>query len=341
MKDPILLNKIKKEVDKGSVAASQTDDLTIFKYTRETQLQGLWNDVNREARGIIFRPDGEIVARPFSKFFNLGETPETQLDSLPSERFEAWEKLDGSMGAMYRKGGEFRLATPGSMESDQALHGTELLNQKYGKFLSLVPEGCTPIFEIIYPENRIVVNYGDEAFLSLLAIRNLDGTEWHSNRVCRLAKEANVPRPRRFSSFSLSSHDFEDNFEGYVVKYESGLRLKIKSRAYVRIHRLLEFLSPKRVIELIMGKEYGVTVRDLPKEIAQDFDDIRATVQQEHDRIKLSIAEYAANMPRNQRKESALWIQSNVPQNLSPLMFLELDGKLTEYKIWETVLKSL
>jgi RNA ligase len=352
MKDPILYKNLLKEVEAKRVTVSTEGDLQIFKYTQDTHIEGQWNDVNRQARGLIMRTDGTIVARPFPKFFNLGEVSETKLDNLPwHESAEVFEKLDGSCGIGFLDNGVWRLATPGSLSSDQAISGTCMLYNAPGYNLSALPTDCTPVFEIVYPGNRIVCDYTKDPrgsqFLALLAIIEHGGKEWHQARVDQIAAKCGFPRPKRYS-LDLRSSDipFNDNEEGYVVLFEGGLRVKIKSPAYLRVHRLLNYLSPKGVIELMRGKEYGVTLRELPPSIARDFDDIRAAVQAQFDSLKsdanchlyklhIAVGEDAA------RKDKALWIQANVTPALRGLVFALLDAKDIEDGLWRLVLKGL
>lgn len=357
MKDPILLNKLWKEVEAGRVTASTSGSLTIFKYTQGTHIEGAWNDVNRQARGIIFDVDGTVVARPFSKFFNLNERCETEVKNLPwSEGVEIYEKLDGSCGAGYLdfKNAEsyrplhecWKLATPGSMESDQACEGTEILHNGDYKLQYLPYDNCTPVFEIIYPENRIVVDYGGSRELVLLAIFEHNGQEWHPRRVDQIAELCGFRRPRRFDIDIKGEIPFEDNSEGYVARFGNGFRVKIKSPTYLRIHRLLDHLSPKGVVELIRGKEYGVTLAQLPKEIAKDFDDVRAHVQGMFNTILTSAYEnltrlqdeVGANKPR---KDYAEWIIANVTNAETGFVFALLDGKDIEDKVWKLVLERV
>jgi RNA ligase len=370
MKDHILLNKLWQEVEAGRVTASQSGDLTIFKYTQETHIKDLWNDVNRQARGIIFATDGTIVARPFAKFFNLNERPETHPERLPwGEGVEVYEKLDGSCGTGYlkvAKGDPFskvsypiwHIATPGSMESDQAIEGTAILNQRISRTnlglspgmptyaLEHLPLDCTPVFEIIYPENRVVVDYGTTRELVLLAIFEHNGEEWHPRRVDQIAELCGFRRPRRYDIDLRGDIPFEENSEGYVARFGDGTRVKIKSPTYLRIHRLLNHLSPKGVVELIRGHEYGATVSQLPKEIAKDFDDIRAYVQSVYNEIynhahinhNAVMKQIGVNQPR---KKYAEWIIDNVPNAETGFVFALLDGKDIEDKVWKLVLEKV
>ena len=343
MKDYILYQNLLKEVESGRVSASRMGDLTIFKYTQDCHIQGLWNETNRQARGIIFRDDGTIVARPFAKFFNLGENTESSPANLPwHEEVEIYEKVDGSCGIGYWKEDQWWLATPGSMESDQAKYGTALMSAiTYASAKLHIPHNCTPVFEIVYPENRIVVDYKGEQFLSLLAIFELSGEEWHPKRVDQIAEKCNFHRPRRYNIDLRGEIPFEENAEGYVARFASGRRVKVKSPTYLRVHRLLEHMSPKGVIELIRGREYGITLLDLPKTIQQDFDDIRAHVQMMHDKLRIEAEDIAARVPQGDRKTKALWIQANTPNALTGVVFGLIDSKDMNDKLWKIVLEKV
>ena len=70
-----------------------TDDLWVLCYTKQTQYEWVWNNVTANCRGLILNKLGEVVARPFSKFFNMGETSidQTAFDKPPV----VYDKLDG------------------------------------------------------------------------------------------------------------------------------------------------------------------------------------------------------------------------------------------------------
>jgi RNA ligase len=250
------------------------------------------------------------------------------------------------------------------MESDQAVEGTAILNEwahnspahalaatgeatvRKRYKLEHLPLDCTPVFEIIYPENRIVVDYKGQRELVLLAIFEHNGVEWHPRRVDQIAQACGFRRPKRYDIDLQGEIPFEDNHEGYVARFGNGFRVKIKSPVYLRIHRILNHLSPKGVVELMRGKEYGPTVAQLPKEIAKDFDDVRAHVQglyntlffAAHDRRDILLSELGEN---SSRKEKAAWIQDNVPNAECGFVFALLDGKDIEDKVWKLVLEKV
>jgi RNA ligase len=105
------------------------------------------------------------VARPFPKFFNYGEQPDEDTRRL-GQPFTLSEKVDGSLGIHYRWNGTDGIATRGSFHSPQAQWATAALADSPPVRFDY---GRTHLFEIVYPENRIVVDYGDRAELVYLA----------------------------------------------------------------------------------------------------------------------------------------------------------------------------
>ena len=134
----------------------------IYNYTNKTQYEGYWTPETLICRGLILDEVGDVVARGFSKFFNY---PSPQTMSIPVEPFVVTEKIDGSLGILYYLDGQAFIATRGSFTSRQALEGTAMLREQEIEHV----EGVTPLFEVVYPENRIVVDYGDRRELTLLA----------------------------------------------------------------------------------------------------------------------------------------------------------------------------
>ena len=145
-------------IEEGLVTASSCGELTNYKYSKITPPYQLWNEVTLRTRGLVVDENYTIVARGFNKFFNLSELPAYGIDVDVNEPGIIMDKLDGSLGLVYRYGGEWRVSTAGGFASEQAIHATKLFNERYAD-TPCVP-GLTLLVEIIYPENRIVSNYG-------------------------------------------------------------------------------------------------------------------------------------------------------------------------------------
>ena len=116
-------------------------------------------------------------------------------------------------------------------------------------------DGCTYVFEIIYPDNQIVVDYRGYEGLVLLSMFSNNGCyEFPPKVVDNEAATLGVRRPKTYDFEKVSEvvqaakHLPKDD-EGFVVQFQSGTRVKIKGDEYCRIHKLLAHHSPIAVWE--------------------------------------------------------------------------------------------
>lgn len=116
--------------------------LIIWNYSQSTQFEGFWNDITLATRGLVTDESGNVVARPFKKFFNIEEGRFT-----PTPDYKVFEKMDGSLGILFYYNDEWIFATRGSFTSDQAIRGRQILNKYKYRYL---PTDTTYLFEIIY-----------------------------------------------------------------------------------------------------------------------------------------------------------------------------------------------
>jgi RNA ligase len=239
----------------------------IYCYTKKTMWDREWNNVTRICRGLIVNEDtSEIIARPFRKFFNYGE-PSAPVFG-PSDLVEVTDKMDGSLGILYSTPEGLAMATKGSFTSEQAKWATEHLRAEYGHTEWQPQPGVTYCFEIIYPENRIVLDYGDLEALRLLAIID--------NKTGRDADIDMYDDPFAYQDW-LGRGTFENmsvgwnrpNKEGVVLRRLSDdERLKIKQEDYIELHKVMTGLNERQLWEwLSEGKNVDDILRDLPEEI--------------------------------------------------------------------------
>jgi RNA ligase len=131
--------------------------------------------IRRECRGIKFGLDGNIIARPFHKFFNVGEREETLQSNLDfSADHSVLTKLDGSMSHPIIFDGEVRWCTKmGLTEIAEYMDKFAERNPKYNSFArECFAEGYTPLFEYVGPHNKVVLDYKEENMI-LLAVRHM------------------------------------------------------------------------------------------------------------------------------------------------------------------------
>lgn len=353
-----MIKELRKLESQGLITLRAHDELPLWiaNYTPEVSYERLWDThpLLKQCRGLVVDSDGEVVARPFKKFFNIEEHREfDSLEDIPyGEYHKVYNKLDGSLGIIFWYNGKWRVATRGSFHSEQADKARELLKnyetEKMDKYY-------TYLVEVIYPENRIVVNYGDREELVMVAkIHTETGKEpmelssLHESNVFPIVEE------EIFTINSLEKHrdklDFSgEEKEGYVVHFESGLRIKIKLDDYVRLHRLMTGLTARKIWGLLKeGEDIDELYKTAPDEVYKWIDEKRKEILTKkvlytsisldlYNSIKRLADDGCGNIDR---KKFALAVQSNQTiknLNLSSIMFSLLDNKDIEQKIWDLI----
>jgi RNA ligase len=310
----------------GDVRAVHHDGLVLLNYTSRAQFAGRWNWFERVCRGLILdRATGEVVARPFDKFFNWGEGGQ----GTDARLAEATEKLDGSLGILFRRHGQYRIATRGSFESEQALWATGHLRRFD---LSGLPGQFTLLFEIIYPGNRVVVDYGDREDLVLVGVRNrFSGEDYFYPAVECIARQFGFGLPQTYRIASADealrlARSLDSNEEGWVLRFADGRRFKVKGEAYREIHRLISGLSFNRVLEAMAQGVLEEWLGSIPDEFMPEVETWRREIEERIQEANRRVALAFADAPKGTRKEFALWVQANHPAD-APYLFALLDGR--------------
>lgn len=312
-------------------------NLLIWNYTQRCQFDRIWDDITTQARGLITDTQGNIKARPFKKFFNFGE--HAGADKLSLDGATVTEKHDGSLGIMYHDGLDYALATRGSFYSDQANRGTEMLQDLFEKFgYSWVRNGVTYLFEIIYSDNRIVVQY-DEEFLALLAAFHTETGVEIPHEELPLEK-LKVQKWTDFSDLKELYSLERDNSEGLVVHFPNGLRLKVKWDEYVRLHRIVTGVTARSIWECLKN---GDSLDEILNRVPDEFYDWvqktkEALLAKYSDELLLGKLLYAQVKDLPTKKDQALHMKDSNPVSRS-IAFSLIDNK--EERIPETIWKSL
>ncbi len=305
-------------------------DLTIWNYNEKCNYENKWDEYTKMCRGLILNKKGEIIARPFPKFFNVGQNEESELKNLPGELPEITEKLDGSLGIQYYDGEKVCIASRGSFESEQSKWATDWISKEYKK--SDFKEGYTYLYEIIYPENRIVINYGKRAELVLLAVINIkDGSELDLKDE---AEMLGLAYPRFYDYKNTKEiipilSKLSGNEEGFVVRYPSNnFRVKMKGEEYVRLHKIITGLNTKHIWEYLKeGKELGEFLEAVPDEF---YNWVKGNIKEMKDKFKkimndaMGYADFSNKFET--KKEKAEYIFRN-HKEISSVIFALIDEK--------------
>lgn len=243
--------------------------------------------IRRECRGIIFdSKTGDIIRRPFHKFFNVNEREETQDHVVDLSRPHAiLEKLDGSMIAPFIVNGEMIWGTKmGATDVAKPVEEFVKNNRKYEEFRYLIGSGFTPIFEWCSRKQRIVLDYQQDQLI-LTAIRDIETGAYVSyEQLYDIANTYGVPCVRAFApqtdmkAFLEYVRDLED-LEGFVVRFDDGHMLKLKCHWYIQIHKAKEaILQDRNIVELILEEHLDDVKAHLPAEDRDRLTQFESTI---------------------------------------------------------------
>lgn len=313
--------------------------LIQFDYTSACSFKkpAEWNWFERVSRGLILAVhSGEVVARPFDKFWNWGEV-EPAPDAV---LVEVAEKLDGSLGILYRHQGRYQIATRGSFDSDQARWANRYLERHCD--LSKLPWNYTLLFEIIYPQNRVVVDYGERRDLVLIGVRDrFTGYDLPRASVREVGRLWHFALPAAHQTGDLmdvlaDTQRLTANEEGYVLRFSDGTRLKVKGDEYRKYHRWIMAFSFKNVLEAVQTDclealreacppHYAAALADYERLIDERLGDVaRRSMVAHHACVR--VARPYSDDDRAYKKAYAQAAMTSYP-DLSRYLFALRDGK--------------
>ena len=312
----------------------------IHNYTDACTWDRAWNHATMTCRGLITHAEtGEIIARPIPKFFNWDQEQAPKLEL--SDRVFVVDKMDGSLGILYpMPDGSMAVATRGSFTSDQALWATEWIGHTID-FHGWEPDpDYTYLFEIIYPENRIVVDYDDrEDMTFLMNIHKETGAAVHD--------DDSVPTPYadRYAYLTTWGETLEAppryNAEGFVIDIvATGQRVKIKYEDYKRMHRYVTGTNERNVWEaLVAGKDLKAEFEGAPdefhdwvQEVADKLDWSFGTIARE---IGFEFQRVIGAFPNYTHSDRGDFARAVSKSPNRAAMFTLLDGKPINDIIWK------
>lgn len=317
--------------------------LTIWNYTEKVQYENLWDEVTLMCRGLVTDEDGNVVARPFRKFFNMEEGKHT-----PTEYFKVYEKMDGSLGILFNYNGEWVMATRGSFTSDQAVKGMEMLSKyDYNK----LHKNFTYLFEIIYSDNRIVCSYDYEDVVLLGVINTKQGYEVNLHgdsdmRIQNLVKNLGFNVVKQYdgiSDYSVLKGMVRDDAEGFVVLFSNWDRMKVKGVEYLRLHKIMTNVSTTAIWEVVSsGGNIDDLLKDVPDEFYKKIKDYVKELNYTFYSVKEQAGKYFDNLYESYdgelpvKSEYAKWVKQ-FPQHIQTILFKMYDRKDYSSYIWKLI----
>jgi RNA ligase len=317
-----------------------TTDLWLLNYSKSCQLEHIWNEVTIQCRGLIINMFGTIKARPFVKFYNYEELDGLGI-TVPNLPFDAYEKMDGSLGIMYWVNDVPYLATRGSFTSDQCKHGTEILHTKYKDMWNRFDKTKTYLFEIIYPEDKHCIVYGPEVDdIFLLAVIDTE-TGLETDSIDNYRDVLSVTKHYDgIKDWKNIREQFDGaNREGFVIRFSNGFRMKLKYEQYFKIHFLRSMLSKKLILEHIEEGslcELDKMIKELDEENQIYYNKMKQDILDRYSEIEnkmLSI--YRPSSEFASQKDYAAWVLTN--KGYSGMIFQKDKGNDYSPIIWKII----
>ncbi len=294
----ILVKQLRFNKDIYEKAQAGTN-ISSFNFSRDVFYKKTWDSFNVHARGLFINTaNNTIVARSYEKFFNVGERPETQRDTL-AQTFafpvRAWVKENGYLGLVGYDSGtdDLVFASKSSMSSDFA----KWLRQQFDELASPNSKlrndimlylksdgGKTLVFEAIEPMNDPHIIHYDSKALILLDIVNNNVTFSAADRKeChRIAKMLNCKTKMQAAVLkdsetlqnwlnAVQHFDYLYNgsrVEGFVLEDARGLMVKVKLPWYAFWRQMRTQLE-----RLQSGKKAQMPALEINRELAKAFID--------------------------------------------------------------------
>lgn len=327
--------------EKGFVSAKRHPalPLTLYCYTQRAVFENVWDThpLVRKARGLVLHDQGHVVARPFEKFFNVGERPETLLEALPAgEVPELSEKLDGSLIIAFYFDGKWHTCTKGAWDSPQAQWAQAWFDGRKSWADNHLSTKDTYLFELLAPWNRIVVPYTTEELVLLSAVHAETGEDLSYESTMAEARAIGLRAPKviRGAPKDLDMALKVDDQEGFVVRYSNGLRVKMKYDCYKALHKIVTGLSEVGIWERLQAGEFDPP-DSLPDEFMAWYRRVRTDIIARQDAVEARVdAAWGTTARGRTRKEIAIEWQAYDPM-VKACLFRRLDGKQYRDLLWK------
>lgn len=315
--------------------------LTIWNYTPETQYGEHWDEITLACRGLVTDDKGDIVAKGFSKFFNMEEEKH-----VATNDFEIFEKLDGSLILVFWYAGQMIVASRGSFTSDYAMEAKRLLDEKYPSFKAFAYPNTTYCFELIGFE-QVVVSYPESDLVLTGRFEKDFDDVWneinmYSSESLYLSKVKLVKRFDGLDWANVKQLNWA-NSEGFVVRFSNGQRMKIKFEDYIKLHRSMTNLSTRGIWEaLVAGEPVSSILGDVPDEFYGKVHEYETMLKNQYEKLESinSVLFIGLSSKGYSRKEFAARVYElthpELPANAS-VLFCMLDGKDYSKHIWKMI----
>jgi RNA ligase len=276
-------------------------DISIFNYRLaqpanfETPIEGNSKIKAHELRGLtfVFNKDGSLFDRylMLDKFWNMNQSPCSMYSIVKDYKIKSvYNKEDGSIASFVKlPSGRVIARSKTSFISEQAIEIQKIYDRwpNVKQFVNFcLDKNIVPIFEYVSPTNRIVIPYANTDLILLRMRDNLTGEYLdlvdYSNRLDGITV---APSMDHSLEELVELKDVIEGKEGWIVQFENGKMVKIKSKWYCDLHGLFtqELNRENTLISLVIDEKIDDIISQLGEESSkrEEVDEISRIVNDE------------------------------------------------------------
>lgn len=300
-----------------------------------------------ECRGLILDNETfEPLCRPFDRFFNYGEAPETYSE-FQITRSVGFDKLDGSLIKIWyhSRTNTWYCGTRGTAFAEADVYGWPLTfdqlvyravgvnnHEEFNELCHMyLNKSISYMFEVTSRENRVVTVY-ENTNLWFLGGR-------YTNSGLPVSDCGSFPclSPAQYSFSDAEqckrvANSLTDLKEGFVL-YDpvADKRVKVKSDTYVTLHHIKgEGLNPKRIMELVCANEQDEYLTHFP----EDREHIQPIADAQVKMMREMANNYEKVREIEEQKEFALAVKH---LTYSGMLFSARGQKKEPWQMWEAL----
>ena len=313
-----------------------------------------------EMRGItyVFNSDGSLFKRYLllEKFFNLNQVPDTMYSEVKDFKIKSiYNKEDGSVASFIKlPNGKIIGKSKMGFDNDQSIQINKIYktNKSVKRFVDKVLSlNYIPIFEYVAPSNKIVLRYAKEDLILLRLRDNVTGEILDLNDYLEVIGDVRMaPSEEGYTLDELiEMASYTEDKEGWIVEFENGLLMKIKTDFYFKRHGILteDIYRENVIINYILNDEIDDVIAQIPEDeveaharIEKIISIVKRALSKKVDEIRKSYEFYLTVGSRKDyainyrgKEENFAWVMKMV--NVDEMALLSREEILEIYEDYE------
>ena len=276
-----------------------------------------------ELRGLTFvwNKDGSLYNRYLllDKFFNIDQVPDSAYSVIKDYKIKnVYNKEDGSIASFVRlPNGKVMGRSKTSFQSEQAIEVQKIYDndEHIKKFVDFCMDSdIVPIFEYVSPTNRIVVPYSNTDLILLRLRDNKTGEYLDIDDYSHQLDGITVAASEETTLDELLKvKDVIEGKEGWIIQFENGKMVKLKTPWYIDRHRLFteDLNRENTLISLILDENIDDVIAQLEEPTKkEEIEEVIDIVNHQMNILSNQIDDFLKNY-KGDRKDFALKFRKN------------------------------